>query len=61
MIFDITENNTYSVNLPSKYFKGLFPEFEETLDILKQDIDLIIKKNLNIKKRLRNMTMLTIF
>mgnify|MGYP001028612460 CR=1 FL=1 len=50
MIFDITENNTYSVNLPSKYFKGLFPEFEETLDILKQDIDLITKKKPKYKK-----------
>lgn len=29
MIFDITDSESNGINLPEKYFKGLFPETEE--------------------------------
>ena len=45
LLFDITDKSTNAVNLPSKYFKGLFPEFDETLDILQNELDVKIKKN----------------
>ena len=32
MIFDITNNDTYGVNLPSKYYMGIFPEIQQALD-----------------------------
>lgn len=47
LIFDITDKSTNAVNLPSKYFKGLFPEFDETLDILQNEPEI----NLKIKKK----------
>lgn len=34
MIFDITDPNSYGVNLPTKYFTGIFPEIQKTLDEL---------------------------
>ena len=32
LIFDITDKKTNEIHLPSKYYKGLFPEIEGTLD-----------------------------
>ncbi len=32
LIFDITDKKTNQIHLPSKYYKGLFPEIEDTLD-----------------------------
>lgn len=32
LLFDITNDETNTVNLPSKYYKGLFPETDEILD-----------------------------
>ena len=29
LLFDITNDDNYIVNLPTKYFKGLFPEIDE--------------------------------
>ena len=34
MIFDITDNETYGINLPSKYYLGIFPEIKDTLETL---------------------------
>jgi hypothetical protein len=34
MIFDITDSDTFGVNLPTKYFTGIFPEIQKTLDEL---------------------------
>jgi len=34
LLFDITDGSTNIVNLPSKYFKGLFPEYEDIMDML---------------------------
>lgn len=38
MIFDITNSENYGVNLPSKYYTGIFPEVKDTLDILSSKI-----------------------
>jgi len=32
MVFDITDSDTYGVNLPSKYYMGIFPEIQKTMD-----------------------------
>ena len=34
LIFDITNSDNYGVNLPSKYYTGIFPEVKDTLDLL---------------------------
>jgi hypothetical protein len=38
LLFDITDKSTSAINLPTKYFKGLFPEYEQTLKILQNDL-----------------------
>jgi len=32
MVFDITNSESYGVNLPSKYYTGIFPEVKKELD-----------------------------
>jgi len=44
LLFDITDKSTNAVNLPSKYFKGLFPEYDETLSVLQNDLDVKLRK-----------------
>ena len=44
LIFDITEPDKYGVNLPSKYYKGLFPELEDIIPTIKNDKTETIKK-----------------
>jgi hypothetical protein len=44
LLFDITDKSTNAVNLPSKYFKGLFPEYDETLSVLQNDLDIKLRK-----------------
>lgn len=44
LIFDITNKKDYAVNLPSKYFKGLFPEYENALESLQENLDVKLKK-----------------
>jgi hypothetical protein len=34
LLFDITDTDNYGVNLPAKYYTGLFPEAKEILDSL---------------------------
>lgn len=36
MIFDITDGDTYGVNLPSKYYMGIFPEVQKTMDSIEK-------------------------
>lgn len=36
MVFDITDNETYGVNLPSKYHMGIFPEIQKTVDSIQE-------------------------
>jgi len=42
MIFDITDNESYGVNLPSKYYMGIFPEVQKTMDSIQGKWDPII-------------------
>ena len=44
LLFDITDKSTNAVNLPSKYFKGLFPEYDETLSVLQNDLEVKLRK-----------------
>ena len=37
LLFDISDNENYGVNLPSKYYTGLFPEAREIMDGLYED------------------------
>ena len=32
LLFDISDNDNYAVNLPTKYYTGLFPEAKEIMD-----------------------------
>src|SRR6056300_1044193 len=32
LLFDISNNDTYGVNLPSKYYTGLFPEAKDLIE-----------------------------
>ena len=36
MVFDITDSDTYGVNLPSKYYTGIFPETQKTMDSIQE-------------------------
>ena len=36
MVFDITDNETYGVNLPSKYHMCIFPEIQKTVDSIQE-------------------------
>ena len=36
IVFDITDNETYGVNLPSKYHMGIFPEIQKTVDSIQE-------------------------
>lgn len=38
LLFDITDKTKNAINLPSRYFKGLFPEYENTLGVLEKKI-----------------------
>ena len=33
MLFDITDSETYGINLPTKYYLGIFPENQKILDL----------------------------
>jgi hypothetical protein len=37
LLFDISDNENYGVNLPSKYYTGLFPEAREIMDGLYEE------------------------
>ena len=36
MIFDITNSDNYGVNLPTKYYLGIFPELKKELDFMNE-------------------------
>ena len=44
LLFDISDKETNAINLPSKYFKGLFPEYEEALESLQESLDVNLRK-----------------
>jgi ATP sulfurylase len=37
MIFDITDVDSYGVNLPPKYYMGIFPEVQKTMDSILEE------------------------
>lgn len=37
MLFDISNNDNYGVNLPAKYYTGLFPEARDIMDSLYEE------------------------
>lgn len=39
LLFDITDGTTNAINLPSKYYRGLFPEVNEVLDVLNTEVN----------------------
>lgn len=39
LLFDITDGTTNAINLPSKYYRGLFPEVSEVLDVLNTEVN----------------------
>lgn len=45
LVFDITNEKSNTINLPTKYFKGLFPEYEETLKTLQKSLEPNLRKN----------------
>lgn len=54
LLFDITNTKDYSVNLPSKYYRGLFPEtFMNIVPIVTEDSRTI--KNTEVSKDLTNI------
>lgn len=38
MIFDITDSENYGVNLPSKYYMGIFPEVSQTMESINEEL-----------------------
>ena len=50
LLFDISDKETNAVNLPSKYFKGLFPEYDETLEMLQENLEVKLRKSKNKKQ-----------
>jgi hypothetical protein len=47
MIFDITNSENYGVNLPTKYYLGIFPELRKELDFINE-----VKQNMEKPKTL---------
>lgn len=39
MVFDITDNENYGINLPSKYYMGIFPEIQKTMESIKTNLE----------------------
>lgn len=37
LLFDISDSENYGINLPSKYYTGLFPEVKQMIDGLTED------------------------
>lgn len=48
MLFDITNTDSYAINLPSKYYLGIFPENEKIMEITQE------RFNENSKKEVKN-------
>jgi hypothetical protein len=38
MIFDITESENYGINLPPKYYMGIFPEVQKTMEAIQETL-----------------------
>lgn len=44
LLFDITDNDTYGVNLPSKYYLGIFPEAQKMMELNQETFKTKVKK-----------------
>jgi hypothetical protein len=44
MLFDITDTETYGINLPTKYYLGIFPETQKILDNSQNNFKTKVKK-----------------
>lgn len=51
LLFDITEPTTYGVNLPSKYYNGLFPESREISDMINEVTNKEVEEKPKRRKR----------
>jgi len=52
MVFDITENENYAVNLPSKYYMGIFPEVQNTMEVIQEKWETPPTKRSMVKEQL---------
>jgi len=43
MVFNITDPDSYGINLPSKYFTGIFPEIQKTLEMTQSTLEVKTK------------------
>lgn len=50
LLFDITDKTKSAINLPSQYFKGLFPEYENTLEVLENETRKMGRKKSKIEE-----------
>ena len=44
LLFDITDNDTYGINLPSKYYLGIFPEAQKMMELNQETFKTKVKK-----------------
>lgn len=56
MLFNISNNSNYAVNLPTKYFQGLFPEEKDIKDMLESFVTDLDKEEVNIKPKKKKTT-----
>jgi hypothetical protein len=52
MVFDITENENYAVNLPAKYYMGIFPEVQKTMEVIQEKWETPPTKRSMVKEQL---------
>ena len=53
MLFDITDTESYGINLPTKYFLGLFPDFQKTLDNIQGNLVTPPKKKVTRRHKVK--------
>lgn len=53
MLFEITDTNKFAINLPTKYFLGLFPEVEKTLNNIQGSLITPPKKKVTRKRKVK--------
>jgi len=52
MVFDITDSENYGINLPTKYYLGIFPEIKNMMgDMAKQQNEMTDNRQSTITKR----------
>lgn len=56
LIFDITETTSHAISLPSKYLRGLFPEIDETIGNIQNELDVKVTKKKPKKTEVEEFT-----